>query len=131
QIVEVALDGLVHDLVIRHRSLQLAVPIDQTIPTKNQAVLEHPEERPAHRSRADVVHSEALPIPVTRAAHRLLLADDTLLILLLPFPDALYQTVASNIVAGLALQLQEALLDDCLRRNPCVVRTRHPQRVVS
>ena len=98
-----ALHGLIHDLIIGHGSLQLAVPVDQTIAAKNQTVLKHVEERPAHCPGADVIHGEALPVPVTRAAHRLLLADDALLILVLPVPNALHQALAPDVVTRLPL----------------------------
>src|SRR5262249_15176133 len=103
QIVKMALHRLIHDLVIGHGSLQLAIPIDQTIATKNQRVLKHAEERPAHCPGADVIHGKALAVPVTRAAHRLLLADDPLLILVLPVPNALYQARAPDVVTRLTL----------------------------
>ena len=131
QIIEMALDCFVRDLVIGDRSLQLAVPVDQAIPTKNQTVLEHAEERPTHRARADVVHGEALAIPVTRATHRLLLADDAFLILILPLPDALHQALASDVVTRFALELEQTFFDHGLGRNTSVIRAGHPQRVVA
>src|SRR5262249_24045474 len=122
-----ALDGFVGDLIIGVRSLQLAVPVDQAIPAKNQTVLEHAEERPAHRARTDVVHGEALAVPVTRATHGLLLANDAFLVLILPLPDVLHQALASDVVARFALELEQAFFDHGLRRNTSVIRARHPQ----
>jgi hypothetical protein len=131
QVPEAALHGLVLDLVIGDRRLQLAVPVDEAIAAVDQPVFEHPEEGLAHRRRADRIHREALPIPVAGAAHALLLAHDALLILLLPLPDALDEGLAADVVAGLAFEVEEPRLHHRLRGDAGVVRARHPQRGVA
>src|SRR5215510_16491479 len=93
--------------------------------------MEHAEERPAHRAGADVVHGEALAIPVTRATHGLLLADDAFLILILPLPDALHQALASDIVARFTFELEQTFFDHGLGRNTGMIRAGHPQRVIT
>ena len=131
QMPEVALHGFVHDLVVRHRGLQVAVPVDQPRAAKDQPVPKQPEEGPLHRAGADRVHGEALAVPVARTAHGLLLADDARLILRLPVPDAFHERRAADVVARLALQFEQPFLHHRLRRDAGVVGTGHPQRVVA
>ena len=131
QMPEVALHGFVHDLVVRHRGLQMTVPIDQPRAAKDQPVPKQPEEGPLHRARADRVHGEALTIPVARTAHGLLLADDARLILFLPIPDALHERLAADVVARLAFQFEQPFLHHRLRRNAGVVGAGHPERIVA
>ena len=131
QVVELALHRLLVELVVGDRGLQRAVPVDESIAAEDQPVAEHREERLAHGARAHGVHREARAVPVARAAHALLLRDDALLALLLPFPDALHESLAADVVARLALDLLEALLDNGLRRDAGVVGASLPQRVVA
>ena len=127
--------GAVHravaDLVVGDRGAQRAVPVDQPRAAEHQPVAEQRQEGVAHGARADRVHGEPLALPVARAAHGALLLDDALLVAVLPLPDALHQRVASDVVAGLALQLQQAPLDHRLGGDAGVVGAGHPQRVVA
>ncbi len=86
---EVPLDLLVIDLIVGHRGAELGVPVDQPLAAENLAGLEQVEERPANRARADLVKREAGAVPVARAAHEPELAEDSLLVLVLPRPDPL------------------------------------------
>ena len=131
QMPEVALHGFVHDLVVRHRGLQMTVPVDQPRAANDQPVSKQPEEGPLHRARADRVHGEALAIPVARTAHGLLLADDARLILFLPIPDALHERLATDVVARLAFQFEQPFFHHRLRRDAGVVGAGHPERIVT
>ena len=131
QMPEVPVHGLVEDLVVGHRGLQVAVPVHQPVAAEDEAVAEHAEERPAHGTSTHRVHGKAQPVPVARAAHGLQLLQDALLVLVLPVPDALHQSVASHLQARLALQLEQAFLHDGLGGDACVVRPRLPQGVVT
>ena len=51
--------------------------------------------------------------------------------LFLPLPDFLEERIAPEIHARQLLLLIELALDDCLRRDACMVRTRHPQSGVA
>ena len=126
-----AVHGAVADLVVGDRGAQRAVPVDQARAAEHQPVAEQRQEGVAHGARADRVHGEALPVPVAGAAHRPLLLDDALLVTVLPLPDALHQGLAADVVAGLALQLQQAPLDHGLGGDAGVVGAGHPQRVVA
>ena len=97
-----------------------------TSPSRNSA---RKVWRTAREQTASMVNRCSLP--VARAAHRPLLLDDALLVAVLPLPDALHQGVAADVVAGLALQLQQAALDHRLGGDAGVVGAGHPQRVVA
>ena len=131
QVMELALHRLFVELVIGDGGLQRAVPVDESIAAEDQAIAEHREERLPHRARTHGVHRESRAVPIARAAHALLLRDDALLALLLPIPDALHQSLAADVVARLAFDLLQPLLDDRLRRDAGVVGARLPQRVVA
>ena len=111
--------------------LEVAIPVHEAIAAIDETVPEHGEERPAHRTGADGVHGEALALPVARAAHRLLLADDPSLVLVLPVLDAPDEALAAEIVTCLAFELEEPLLDDRLRRDPGVIGSGLPERVLA
>ena len=128
---EVALHGFVHDLVVRHRGLQMAVPVDQPRAAKDQPVPKQPEEGPLHRARTNRVHGEALAVPIARTAHGLLLADDARLILRLPVPDAFDERLAADVVARLAFQFEQPFFHHRLRGDTGVVGAGHPQRIVT
>ena len=70
-------------------------------------------------------------VPVARAAHQAELAQDSLLVLVLPGPDPLDQGVAAQVVAGLLLLLEQPLLDDGLGGDAGVVGAGHPEAVVA
>jgi hypothetical protein len=128
---EMAIDGFVFDFIIGDRGLQMTIPVDHSVSLEDQVVAEHAEEGPSHRTGTDRVHGEALAIPVTGATHCDLLGNDAFLVLVLPLPDALDKALSAEVMAGFALQLEESLFDDCLRGDPCVVCSGHPQGVVS
>ena len=131
QMPEMPLDAFIHNLVIRDRSLQMAVPVDQARPAENQTVPEQMKKGPLDGPGTDRVHGKALAVPVARAAQGLLLADNAGLVLLFPVPDAFDQGLAANIVACFAFQLEQTLFHNSLRGDTGVVRAGHPQRVLS
>lgn len=53
------------------------------------------------------------------------------LVLFLPLPDPLDESVAPDIVSRLSLELEQPLFHDRLRRDPRVIGARLPQRVVA
>ncbi len=65
---EVPINLLVIHLIIRHSSLQEAVPVDQPLASEDVPVLEHLEESPPHRFGADIVQREPYTPPVAGEA---------------------------------------------------------------
>ena len=128
---EMARDLLVVDLVVGDGGAELGVPVDQPLAAKDLAGLEQVEERAADGARADLVEREPGPVPVARAAHQPELAQDPLLVLVLPGPDPLDQRLAAEVVAGLLLLLEQPLLDDGLGGDAGVVGAGHPEGVVA
>jgi len=107
----------------------MAVPVDQPEAAVDQAVPKQAEEGLTNSPCAHSVHGEAGPLPVAGAAHLMELLDDALLILVLPGPDPLHQSLPPYVVAGLAFQLEKAFLHHRLSGDPGMVGPGHPQAV--
>ena len=101
--------GFIFDFVIRDSRAQECVPVDQALAAENETIGEHFEKRLAYRPTADRVHGKSLAVPVAGAAHALLLAYNTHLVLVLPLPDAFHQALTTYVVSGQALQFFKAL----------------------
>src|SRR5437899_2706316 len=65
---EAALDGLVVNLVVGDRGLQMGVPVDQTFAAIDETVAKEVEEELADGAGADRIEREARPLPIARAA---------------------------------------------------------------
>ena len=128
---EMAGDLFVIDLVVGHGGAELGVPVDQPLAAKDLARLEQVEKRAAHGARAQLIEGEPGPLPVAGAAHQPELAQDPLLVLVLPGPDALDQRLAAQVVPGFLLFLEQPLLDDRLGGDAGVVGAGHPEDVVA
>ena len=128
---EAALDGLGEGLVVGHRRLQLRVPVHQAFAAEDEAVAEHVEERLPHGPAHARIEREARALPVAAAAQFAELAEDALLVLVLPLPDAAHQFLAAEVVARLLLLVAEAALHHGLRGDAGVVGAGHPQGVVA
>ena len=122
--------GVVH-LDVRQRGATPGAPVDDALGPVDEAVVEHLLEHRLDGGREPLVEREALAAPVdavTEAAH---LAQDRPAGLGLPRPHPLDERLAPEVVARPALVLGEPSLDDVLRRDPGVIHTRQPQRVVA
>src|SRR5690606_5644109 len=75
------------------------------------------------------VHGEARAGPVAGRAHHAQLLEDRAARLFFPLEDPLDELLAAELLAGLALALEQAL-DDDLGGDARVVRARQPQGVV-
>ena len=100
------------------------------LPRKILPALKRRKNVRADGPRADRVEGEPGPVPVARAAHQPELAEDALLVLVLPGPDPLDEGLAAEVVAGLLLLLEQPLLDDRLGGDAGVVGAGHPEGVV-
>src|SRR5207249_804780 len=75
------------------------------------------------------VEREARALPVARGAQLTKLAEDALLIALLPAPDALDQLLAAKVVARFLFRLRDQLFDGRLRGDAGVIGAGNPKRV--
>ncbi len=139
EVVEVPVNLLHLDLVVRERGLRDRVPVDQALAAMDQPVLEKLEERLPYRPGADVVHREALAFPITRAPHRLQLVGDAGFELVLELLDELDELLASVPAREFFLLvlsdpvlalLLEAFVDHGLGRDPRVIGAGHPEGLV-
>ncbi len=83
---------------------------------------------PARRG-ADGVQREACPLPIAATAQRPELAEDACFVLVFPFPDALHEDFAAEVMPGFFFLLIDEPLDHCLRGNARVVGARHVKGV--
>ena len=116
-------------LVIRHRGLQLNIPVHQALAAEDQTVLEQLEERFAHSPAAHFIKREPSAIPITRAPQPLELIDNAVAVLLLPFPYALDQRLAPDVVAVLVFVFLKLFLHHGLRRDAGMVEAGDPHRI--
>ena len=127
---EVAVVGLVLDLVVREGGAAARAPVHDVVAAVDEVLLVHLGEDLGDGAGEALVHREALVRPVAGAAEGAKLADDRAAVLLLPLPDALDEGLAAEVLAALAL-LAERLLDDVLRGDAGVVGAGDPERVVA
>ena len=129
-VVELAVRGVVLDLVVGERGVAARTPVDDVVALVDEAFLVQPDEHLAHRPRQPLVHGEPLAVPVTGGAHALQLVDDGAALLLPPGPDPLDEPVPAEVVAAQVLGGQLAF-DHVLGGDAGMVRARHPQGVVA
>ena len=130
EVPHVALDIFHLDLVVGECGTRSRIPIDESLPPINQAVLEQHEEGVTHCGGAHVVHREANAVVVAARAHLLELAENGGLVRVLPFLGLLDEGFATHVEAANALR-EQALLDDGLRGDTSVVGAGHPHRVTA
>ena len=125
---EVAVVGLVLDFVVCKRRAAPRAPVHDVVALVDKPLVVEPAEHLRDGLGAALVEREALALPVGGVAEHALLVDDRAAILPLPFPDALHERLAPQVLAALALLL-ERLLDHVLRGDAGVVGARQPERV--
>ena len=106
---------------------RIRVPVDEPLAAVDQAVGEQLEERAADGERADVVEREPRPPPVAACPILLELVEDPLFVGVLPFPDAVDERLAADVVPRQPLFFEHPPFDDRLRGDAGVVGARHPQ----
>src|SRR5690606_26449241 len=100
EVPEVAFCQFMKNFIITHGGLQEGVPIDQPLAAINQFVSEEREEGPANGAGTNRVQRETGALPITATAHLLELAQNSGLVLFLPFPDSFDKFFSSQIVSG-------------------------------
>ena len=128
---EVPIDLFFVNLIVGDGSLKKTVPIHEPLASEDQAVFEHLEERLPHRARADFVQREPHPPPVATGTEPFQLAEDALLVNVLPFPNPLDEGFAPDVVPRQPLLFKHPFFDDRLRGDPRVIGPRHPERFVA
>ena len=125
--------GLINvlDLRVGQRRQAMRAPVDDAAALINEALVVQLAEGLAHGPGAALVHCEAGAGPVAARAHLLLLLDDAVAVLFLPFPHALKELLAAEVVAGQALLGAKLLLDLDLRGDARVVGAGEPQRLIA
>ncbi len=124
------MDGLVFQFVVSQGGLGDRVPVDEPTPAVDEPRLEHAHEGVANGPGADLIQSEACPLPVAGAPHALQLSEDAVAILLPPGPDPPHQPFPAQVVTGLALLLQNLPLDHALGGDPGVIGAGHPKNIL-
>ena len=115
-------------LVVRQRRAAARAPVHDVVALVDEPLVEEVAEHLRDGLRAALVEREALATPVGGVAEHPLLVDDRAAVLLLPFPHARDERLASEILTALALLL-ERLLHHVLRGDAGMVGARQPQRV--
>ena len=121
-------DLLVDDLEVGDRRARARVPVDHVVVAVDQPLLIERDEDPIDGADVVLVKGESLALVITRRAEALVLLDDLAAVLLAPFPDALDECLAAEVVTRDALRAQ-LLLDDHLGSDAGVVGAEDPQRV--
>jgi hypothetical protein len=125
---EVPLHLLVKDLVVTHGRLQEGVPVDEPLAPPHEALLKETQEGRTDGPRALLVERETRAVPIAARTEVAELAEDPLLVLLLPAPDPLHEPVAAEVVAGEFLLLEQPPLHHRLCGDARMVGAGHPER---
>ncbi|KAF5036847.1 hypothetical protein DSECCO2_570890 [anaerobic digester metagenome] len=126
QVVERGFGRGVLDLVVGQGRVAAGAPVDDVLAAVDEALLVEGDEDFAHGLGQALVHGEALAGPVDAGAQAADLVQDASAVVLLPFPDALDEGLASQILAALAFG-QELAFHHVLGGDARVVRARHPE----
>ena len=118
------------DLVVRKRRTAAGTPVHEILPLVHKPALVQRDENIADSLRKPLVVGKALARPVHGIPELLLLPDNRVVMLVRHFPRPFYELLAPEVVPPLAFLLERAL-DDVLRRDSGVVRSRNPERVVA
>ena len=119
---------LVEHLVIAHGRLEKRVPINEPLAAADEPLAKQAVEGGADGRGALVVEREPHALPVAARPQVAKLAQDPLLVLLLPGPDPRHQRLAAQVVPGELFLLEKPPLDNGLRGDPRMVGSRHPER---
>ena len=140
EVVEVPVHFFHLNFVVSQRGLGDRVPVDESFASVDEPIFEELEEGFADCAGADVVHREALTLPIARASHLLELVGDAGFVFVFEVVDELEELFAP----GLAFELHffvvgdpgfagffEFSIDHCLGGDPCVVGAGHPEGFVA
>ena len=123
---------LVDHFKIRDRGLEHRVPVDQSLPTVDQAFIEQAHEGVDHRLRGHRVHGEGAARPVAGGAEAAHLPFDGVAGLVFPLPDFFDEAVATERITRRAFAFGgKVARDHHLGGDAGVVAAHLPQRAIA
>ena len=96
------------------------IPVDQTLPTINQALIKQANKHLLDSARAAIVHGEALARPVNRGPHATQLLCDHPARGIFPLPDFFQEPLSAQIMPR-NIGRQQLALDQHLSSYTCVI----------
>src|SRR6266849_6746026 len=118
------------DFEVGDRSLASRTPVDQPPVAIDEPLVVERHEGARDGARKSRIECEALAAPVARRAQPPQLMEYLAAVRLAPFPYALDEALAPELMAVLPF-FRELALDHVLRRDSGVIGSRQPQRVVA
>ncbi len=132
EVVHEALLFLHHDLFVGQRGEGGGTPVDHAFAAVDEALLVEVDEHLLDAARILRVHGEPGAGPVAGSAERAELLEDDAAVLLLPFPDAVDQGIAAEVIAVPDLAgLAEGFLDDVLGGDAGVIGAGEPEDLLA
>ena len=124
---ERAFNVVVLDFEVADGRLVVGTPVDQVAAAVDQALFVEAHEGFAHGARELLVEREVFARPVHRGAEPSQLFVDVVADLVLPLPEALFEALATKVVARQPF-LGQFTLNHVLGGDGGVIGARHPQR---
>ena len=121
----VDLDDGVFNLEVSQCSMAPGAPIDNVIPSIDEAFLIELYKNRLNRPREAFIHSESFPAPVTRTAKSFQLVDDNAPVLGPPFPNTFRELLPANLMAACPFSRQ-GFFNHILRSDTSMVRAGLP-----
>ncbi|KAI7360158.1 valyl-tRNA synthetase-like protein [Hortaea werneckii] len=103
-------------------------PVDESVRAVDEAFIVQLHKCLTDSCGKVLVHGEGLPRPIHRTTQPPQYLVDLDVVLLFPFPDSVYELLAAQVVPRQSVSpVVEHVLDDALRRDTCMIATRHVQ----
>ena len=118
---------LVLDLGVGKRRAALRAPVDDAAALIDKSLFVQLAECFAHALCACFVHRERASVPIAGCAEHLLLLNDAVAVFVLPFPNAVEEFLAAEVITRKALLNTKLLFDLYLGRNACMIGAGKPK----
>ena len=118
---------LVLDLGVGKRRTALGTPVDDAAALIDKSLFVQLAECFAHALCACFVHRERASVPIAGCAEHLLLLNDAVAVFVLPFPNAVEEFLAAEVIARKAFLNTKLLFDLYLRRDAGVIGAGKPK----
>lgn len=122
---------LVVDLKATECGIQMSAPIDKAVRSVNKPLIVQTDKGFDSRCGTVLVHGEGFSRPIHGASHEPLGIVDSLMILVLPVPNQLSESIAAEINSGLLLLTPEHIFDNGLGRNTSMIAAGNPESIVA